>query len=168
MISGGVIMRRNHPASAASALCGFPIEAGLLLTVLLFFLTLSPTVAETDAPWFFLPTFKHQITGLQQITAKDITAGATPFVISAFVARTPELTDKEKNLLVWRAATFPHQDFVKLMPKNNVFGWYAHVFDQPSELQGLDLLLDLGVIDDSDETFLNGTLITDFHGFISP
>jgi len=152
-------MRRNHPASAASALCGFPIEAGLLLTVLLFFLPLFSTVAETDAPWFFLPTFKHQITGLQQITAKDITAGATPFVISAFVARTPELTEEGKKLLVWRAATFPHQDFVKLMPKNNVFGWYAHVFDQPPELLGFDLLLDLGVIDDSDETFLNGTLI---------
>ena len=40
-------MRRNHPASAARALCGFPIEAGLLLTVLLFFLTLSPAIAET-------------------------------------------------------------------------------------------------------------------------
>lgn len=159
MISGGVIMRRNHPASAARALCGFPIPAWMPLVVLLFFLPLFSTVAETDAPWFFLPTFKHQITGLQQITAKDITAGATPFVISAFVARTPELTDKEKNLLVWRAATFPHQDFVKLMPKNNVFGWYAHVFDQPPELLGFDLLLDLGVIDDSDETFLNGTLI---------
>jgi len=159
MISEGVIMRRNHPASAARAPCDFRIPAWVPLVVLLFFLPLFSTVAEAGAPWFFLPTFMHQITGLQQIAAKDITAGATPSVISAFVARTPELTEEGKKLLVWRTATFPHQDFVRLMPKNNVFGWYAHVFDRPPELEGFDLLLDLGVIDDADETFLNGTLI---------
>ncbi|MFA6843727.1 MAG: hypothetical protein WCR33_04965 [Bacilli bacterium] len=127
--------------------------------VLPLFLALLPATAGASSPWLFLPTFKHQITGLQQTSAQDATVGAMPLAVTAFVARTAEIAEAEKSMLFWREASFPHQDFVKLMPQKNVFGWYAHVFDLPDEFVGFDLLLDLGIIDDADETFLNGALI---------
>ena len=152
-------MRRNYSVPESTAVSRFSAQKWLHLTVLLILFSRLSTAAEAKPSWFFLPTFKYQISGLQQTTTKDITDGATPSVISAFVARTPGLAEDEKKLLVWRAATFPHQDSVKLMPQKNSFGWYTHVFDLPGDFLGFDLLLDLGVIDDADETFLNGTLI---------
>ncbi|MBQ7178217.1 MAG: hypothetical protein IJS08_12445, partial [Victivallales bacterium] len=45
------------------------------------------------------------------------------------------------------------------MPGKCMFGWYGCEFEIPPELSGLDILADLGIIDDSDETFLNGTVV---------
>lgn len=45
------------------------------------------------------------------------------------------------------------------MPEHHVFGWYVHPFKWPPIFHGLDANIRLGVIDDADETYVNGTLI---------
>ncbi len=68
-------------------------------------------------------------------------------------------TEEESREAYWHAVEFPHWDFVKLMQGEKVFGWYGCEFDFPNALGGMDVLVDLGIIDDSDETFVNGALI---------
>ena len=45
------------------------------------------------------------------------------------------------------------------MPEQKVFGWYGCLFDVPEDLRGLDVQADLDIIDDTDETFVNGARI---------
>ena len=69
------------------------------------------------------------------------------------------MTDDERRESLWHTVAFPHRDFMRLMPEEKVFGWYGCEFDVPKSLGGMDMLADLGIIDDSDETFVNGALI---------
>jgi len=55
----------------------------------------------------------------------------------------------------WAPVRFP-QDFSRVQPAPNVFGWYARQIVVPAAYKGLDLFLDLGLIDDADVTYVNG------------
>ena len=110
-------------------------------------------------PWYFLPTFNTEIRGLQH----DVSANphgfheSLPRVVSEFQWSDNGLSRVERQFVRWHTAEFPHEDFVRLMPQRDVHGWYAHAFDIPRMFRGMDLVIDLGVIDDADETFLNGS-----------
>ena len=75
--------------------------------------------------------------------------------------------DPQDGRLTWHEARFPHADFDRLNPGRKVYGWYAHPFRVPLALQGRDLVLDLGVIDDADIAYVNGQVVgktADFSG----
>jgi hypothetical protein len=55
----------------------------------------------------------------------------------------------------WAPVRFPH-NFSRVQPAPNVFGWYARQIVVPAAYKGLDLFLDLGLIDDADVTYVNG------------
>jgi hypothetical protein len=57
---------------------------------------------------------------------------------------------------VWHPASFPHSDFDRLYPGRDAYGVYARVLDLPRELACRDMVLFLGVIDDSDMAYVNG------------
>jgi len=42
---------------------------------------------------------------------------------------------------------------------DNVYGWFRRRFEVPAALRGKDIILDVGKIDDVDETFVNGTKV---------
>ena len=112
------------------------------------------------APWFFLPNFHHDIRGIEKLPASSIGVLQPPAEhASGLLSFDSGLSPMEQHLVHWQEAEFPHRDFVQMMPQNDVFGWYAHVFDIPKPFRGMDLLIYLGIIDDSDETFLNGNFI---------
>ena len=59
----------------------------------------------------------------------------------------------------WRPAAFPHQDWEKLQPQDNVYGWYRLDFVWPRCFAGRDVIVNFGVIDDAAEVYLNGKLV---------
>ena len=95
--------------------------------------------AGADAAWFFLPT------------------GADPRLE---IAALPPDFDRAG----WREVQLPHA-FDPIQPQNGVFGWYACAFHVPKFLEGTDLVLDLGVIDDADATYLNGVKVGETGSF---
>ena len=111
------------------------------------------------APWYFLPTFNTEIRGLQHDVAADPRGfhESIPPAAREFQWSDNGLSRVERQFVRWHTAEFPHEDFVRLMPQRDVHGWYAHAFDIPRMFRGMDLVIDLGVIDDADETFLNGS-----------
>lgn len=58
----------------------------------------------------------------------------------------------------WMPVSFPHS-FDKVQHQDNVYGWYACVLEVPEAFRGRDLLLDLGIVDDADATYFNGTKV---------
>ena len=58
------------------------------------------------------------------------------------------------NTSGWKTVTLPDYQFKDL----GVY-WFRHTFTLPAECAGKDLMLNLGTIDDLDETFFNGELI---------
>ncbi len=69
--------------------------------------------------------------------------------------KNPELKDGS-----WQTVTLPanwetHSDYTD----DNVIGWYRRPLMVPDELKGKELLLNLGRIDDADETFFNGVKV---------
>ena len=80
--------------------------------------------------WYFLPTGKDARADLAGLAADFDRTG-------------------------WRKVAFPHS-FDAIQADDNVFGWYVSVLPVPASLRARDLILDLGVIDDSDVTFFNG------------
>ena len=139
----------------------FRKTAGLFPTVLL--LLLLQAGAEGAAPWYFLPTFGHDVRWVQGFADGYFATARTPpplppqtrFLLFADSG----LTAAERRLVHWHEVEFPHGDFMRIMPGRDVFGWYVHAFDIPKWLSGLDVVMDLGVIDDADETFVNGTFV---------
>ena len=117
---------------------------------------------QWNAPekWYFLPCFDKDVRGVEIPSNGDgHFYDAIPEPIQKLLSPESGLTEQQRDEMHWRVATFPHTDFVKLMPKNNMFGWYGCEFDMPAELKGMDVLADLGIIDDADETFVNGSLV---------
>jgi len=55
----------------------------------------------------------------------------------------------------WLPVSLPHS-FDELLPEDEVFGWYVTELDVPKYLEGHELVLDLGIIDDADITYMNG------------
>ena len=139
----------------------FRKAAGLFPAVLL--LLLVQTGAVEAAPWYFLPTFGHDVRWVQGFADGCFATARTPppfppqarFLLFADSG----LTAAERRLVHWHEVEFPHGDFMRIMPERDVFGWYVHAFDIPKWLSGLDVVMDLGVIDDADETFVNGTFV---------
>ncbi len=135
--------------------------AGLFPAVLLLLLLQTGAVEAT--PWYFLPTFGHDVRWVQGFADGYFATAGTPpplppharFLLFADGG----LTAAERGLVRWHEAAFPHEDFMLIMPNRDVFGWYAHAFDVPKWLSGLDVVMDLGVVDDADETFVNGTFV---------
>lgn len=60
----------------------------------------------------------------------------------------------------WQSVKIPELAEVQFNDPNfSGFAWYRISFDLDKSFQNKDLMLDLGVIDDSDETYFNGVLI---------
>ena len=66
----------------------------------------------------------------------------------------PELDDSE-----WEKVPMPDDGWDKRQPEDNVIGWYRLHFSVPEVWGKLRLILDLGLILDADETYLNGEWI---------
>ena len=108
---------------------------------------------EASEPWQFLPNFQCDVRGVE--TSSNSNADVfrhLPAAAEKLLTADSPLTDSQRNELYWRPARFPHRDFVNLMPEQKVYGWYGCLFDVPEDLRGLDVLADLGIIDDTDET----------------
>ena len=129
-----------------------------LLSFLLLLVSVWPAVASER--WWFLPNYRHDIRGVEKPSANE-----EPFFESLpkeaehLTHEESGLTEAQRQELFWHGARFPHRDFVNLMPGQNVFGWYVCDFDIPAHLFGLDVIVDLGIIDDTDECFVNGTRV---------
>jgi len=59
----------------------------------------------------------------------------------------------------WLPVTLPHRDWDDIQGSNNVYGWYRCRFTLPEACAASDLILKLGIVDDTDWTFVNGTQI---------
>ncbi|MBQ6470363.1 MAG: hypothetical protein IJJ33_00135, partial [Victivallales bacterium] len=127
---------------------------------LMWSLLLCTLMVQAGEEWYFLPCFQKRVSGMEAPSADGVPFHQTlPPQIRKALEVKKGLTEAERGAIRWHRVEFPHWDFVKLMPKNNVYGWYGCEFDVPQNLLGMDLLVDLGVIDDVDETYLNGTSI---------
>ncbi|MBQ7179649.1 MAG: hypothetical protein IJS08_19685, partial [Victivallales bacterium] len=110
--------------------------------------------------WFFLPNFHQDIRGIEQILdAKKPFPFGRITQIREGTAFYESLPDAQRKELYWHPVSFPDRNFVKIMPQKNVYGWYGCEFEIPETLSGMDVLLDLGIIDDTDRTYLNGQLV---------
>ena len=139
-----------------------PRKTARFLPAVLLMLFLQARLVET-APWYFLPTFGHDVRWVQGIAdyPSSTTETSPPLPVQARFLRSADsgFTEREREFVHWRKATFPHEDFMRIMPERNVFGWYAHAFNVPKWLMKLDIVMDLGIVDDADETFVNGTFV---------
>ncbi|MBO4345264.1 MAG: hypothetical protein J5833_05895, partial [Victivallales bacterium] len=122
-------------------------------------LVLFAYVARAAEIWRFLPCFHNDVRGIE---AHNVADGHFFDAIPEAARRLLEggaLKNEERREFHWHTVAFPHRDFMRLMPEERVFGWYGCEFDVPKSLAGMDVLADLGIIDDSDETFVNGSRI---------
>ncbi|MBQ6472397.1 MAG: hypothetical protein IJJ33_10465, partial [Victivallales bacterium] len=129
--------------------------------ILLVMHSLHSAIAGVPAmeEWYFLPNFGKDIRGIERMESALGFPSRLSEVANALLAPGGGLSEQERKLVKWHPATFPHQDFVGMMPGRKVFGWYACVFDVPENKANQDLLVDLGLIDDADECYLNGQRI---------
>ena len=58
----------------------------------------------------------------------------------------------------WLRVSLPFA-FDSVQREDNVYGWYSQTLSVPSHFSGRDLVVDLGIIDDSDVTRFNGRVI---------
>ncbi len=110
-------------------------RAGVLVTrlALLVVVCLAARSSCTAAdPWLFKPTGADG--------ASDYSA--------------PELDDSD-----WAPVRLPHRSWDDEQPGQYVYGWYRLHFSPPQQFAGRDLVLKLGIIDDVDETYCNGTRV---------
>ena len=68
--------------------------------------------------------------------------------------------DPEWNDVSWQTVKLPstweeHSNYTE----DNVFGWFRREVTIPAELQGKDVFINVGKIDDADETFFNGVKV---------
>ena len=125
------------------------------------FLVLVFTSATIHAreEWRFLPCFGKDVRGIERHAAEGHFYSEVPTQASRLLSEDGGLEEAQRALVGWHAVEFPHREFMRLMPARRVFGWYGCEFDVPEWLAGMDVLVDLGIIDDSDETFVNGTKV---------
>ncbi|MEJ5352497.1 MAG: glycoside hydrolase family 2 TIM barrel-domain containing protein [Melioribacteraceae bacterium] len=69
--------------------------------------------------------------------------------------KSPEYDDR-----LWEVVTLPstwekHSNYTQ----DNVYGWYRREFVVPADLQGKDIIINVGKIDDADETYFNGVKV---------
>ncbi len=118
------------------------------------------TISSPNGKWRFLPCFGKDVRGVEAASNGDAHFhDSLPEPVQKLLSPESDLTEAQRNELHWHTATFPHTDFVKIMPQRNSFGWYGCEFDMPPTLNGMDVIADMGIIDDADETFVNGSRI---------
>ncbi len=59
----------------------------------------------------------------------------------------------------WAPIRLPHREWDTIQPQDRVYGWYRRHIAVPAEYSSTDLVLKLGIVDDTDWTYFNGTLI---------
>ena len=124
------------------------------------FFALLASFAHANETWRFLPCFGKDIRGIEShITADGHFYSEMPLQVTRLLTGDFGLQESHRPLVAWHRVEFPHREFMELMPTRRVFGWYGCEFNLPSELMGMDILVDLGIIDDSDETFVNGVKV---------
>lgn len=101
--------------------------------------------------WWFLPTYGQDIRGVESVRVAEAGAPEMPVAAKRLLHASGGLTEAERREVRWHPVRFPHRDFMRLMPGRRVHGWYAHAFAVPPSLRGLDVLVELGLIDDADE-----------------
>lgn len=102
------------------------------LTSLCALILLCLCIHPSSASWLFHPTGTDAATDLSAPTVDDTQ---------------------------WLPVTLPHRDWDDIQGSNNVYGWYRCRFTLPEACAGSDLILKLGIVDDTDWTFVNGTQI---------
>ena len=127
---------------------------------LLFLLLAIGGLVNGRAPqWHFIPCFHENISGVELVPASEIAENMQPDVVARHFGSLSEISRDEFLQARWRKAAFPHVDFTDVMKGYDTFGWYACTFDIPAAFRGMELLVDLGIIDDADETFINGVAV---------
>ena len=130
------------------------------IRIVFVFLGLIFTTLQANDAWYFLPNFQYDIRGVEKPVEKgECFQEHLPNAVTSLIAPNSPLTEEQRKKVFWHSSKFPHRDYVKLMPERNTFGWYGCLFDIPAELHGLDIIVDLGIIDDTDEAFVNGKRI---------
>ena len=110
--------------------------------------------------WYFLPNYGQDVRGVETPRRGEGRFFETvPEPARRLLQPDGGLSFDRREKVAWRKAWFPHSGFARMMPEKNVFGWYGHEFGIPAGLAGLDLWLDLGIVDDADETFVNGVMV---------
>lgn len=59
----------------------------------------------------------------------------------------------------WQVVALPHREWDTIQTQDSVYGWYRCHISVPPEYSGFDLVLKLGIVDDTDWTFVNGIMI---------
>lgn len=102
------------------------------LTSLCALILICLSIHPSSASWLFHPTGTDAATDLSGSTVDDTQ---------------------------WLPVTLPHRDWDDIQGSNNVYGWYRCRFALPEACAASDLILKLGIVDDTDWTFVNGTQI---------
>ncbi len=138
-------------------------KAGMRLSSCVFIavvFSLSSGVSHAREAWRLLPCFGKHVRGIERHAAADgHFYSEVPEQARPLLSEDGGLDERQRELVGWHAVEFPHREFMELMPARRSFGWYGCEFDVPPELCGMDVIVDLGIIDDSDETFVNGTKV---------
>jgi beta-galactosidase len=66
--------------------------------------------------------------------------------------KNPEFNDASWQTVKLPATWEEHSNYTE----DNVYGWFRRELTIPADLQGKDIVIDMGKIDDADETFFNG------------
>ena len=116
-------------------------------------------ISSSREKWRFLPCFGNDVRGVEVPHLGDGHFHDTIPPAAEKLLSEGKLTEEQRTEFYWHSVAFPHRDFTRIMPMKNAFGWYGCEFDVPNALQGMDVYADLGVIDDADETLVNGAKV---------
>jgi beta-galactosidase len=67
----------------------------------------------------------------------------------------PDLNDSSWQIVKLPSTWEEHSDYTQ----DNVYGWYRRELTIPADLKGKDILINVGKIDDADETYFNGVKV---------
>ncbi len=137
----------------ARLLVGIPAMGALLLLLAL-------SLAGVQE-WLFLPCGPEPHPEVAATPAASIAPGQAP---STFKSAIPPAGQEPPAPPTWHRAAFPHMDHDRLNPdpkgaKGGSHAWYATLLTPPAWAAGMDLALDLGMIDDADEVHVNGVRV---------
>jgi beta-galactosidase len=117
-----------------------------------------------DASWLKVDVpHDWSIEGLARSEAKAEDATELPVVRGEWTFKKGDDTlwkDPDWNDISWQIVKLPatweeHSNYTA----DNVYGWFRRELTIPAELQGKDIIIDVGKIDDADETFFNGVKV---------
>ena len=117
-----------------------------------------------DASWLHVNVpHDWSIEGLAPTTTKVDDASEIPVVKGEWRFNKGDdlrWKDPEWNDVSWQSVKLPstweeHSNYTE----DNVFGWFRRQLTIPADLQGKDIFINLGKIDDADETYFNGVKV---------